>query len=204
MHWSVFVLNTIMNEYVQSISKTKQSKLKESPVVGPHTRVEPANGFLSWMFSWKPSSFSAFYITRRCNETRWDQRRQVKKMGSKWTRRQDDSKQDQTRRWDKVGQEDQTRQECKTRQDKKVGWDQPRPNKKIRPNRTRRRNQTKQDQTRNWGQTKQDQTRRRVVSHDWAGSPDKTRFTEWLSLWVGVSFISVQLQQERQAEEIPA
>src|SRR6218665_2086791 len=34
--------NVIMNEYVQSISKNKHSRLKESPVVCPCTRVEPA------------------------------------------------------------------------------------------------------------------------------------------------------------------
>ena len=30
-----------MNEEVQSINKTKRSKLKTSPVAGPRTRVEP-------------------------------------------------------------------------------------------------------------------------------------------------------------------
>jgi len=40
------MLNRATNEYqVQSIIKTKHSKLKESPVVGPRTREEPANGF---------------------------------------------------------------------------------------------------------------------------------------------------------------
>jgi len=39
------LLNVITNEYVASISKTKHSKLKESSVAGPRTRVEPAMGF---------------------------------------------------------------------------------------------------------------------------------------------------------------
>jgi len=33
-------------EYLQSISKTKHSKLTESSVVGPRTRVKPANYLL--------------------------------------------------------------------------------------------------------------------------------------------------------------
>jgi len=41
------MLNVIMNEYVQSVSKTKHSELKESPVAGPRTRVEPTNEFQS-------------------------------------------------------------------------------------------------------------------------------------------------------------
>ena len=47
------MLNVIMNGYVQSISKPKHSRLKESPEVGPRTHVEPANGShqqMAWMF----------------------------------------------------------------------------------------------------------------------------------------------------------
>ena len=43
----------VMNECAQSIdfNKTKRSKLKESPVVGPRTRVEPAqHGQLTALF----------------------------------------------------------------------------------------------------------------------------------------------------------
>ena len=41
------MLNVITNEYITSVSKTMHSKLKESPVVGPRTHVEPTNGFPS-------------------------------------------------------------------------------------------------------------------------------------------------------------
>src|SRR6218665_4034742 len=42
------MLNVITNENVQSIIKTKHSKLRESPAeVGPRTRVEPGKGFQS-------------------------------------------------------------------------------------------------------------------------------------------------------------
>ena len=41
------MLNVITNEYITPVSKTMHSKLKESPVVGPRTHVEPANGFQS-------------------------------------------------------------------------------------------------------------------------------------------------------------
>jgi len=33
------MLTVIMNEYVQSIGKTKHSKLRVSQVTGPHTRM---------------------------------------------------------------------------------------------------------------------------------------------------------------------
>ena len=41
------MLNVITNEYITSVSKTMHSKLKESPVAGPRTHVEPTNGFPS-------------------------------------------------------------------------------------------------------------------------------------------------------------
>jgi len=37
------MLNVITNEYVHKRSKTKNSRLKELPVVDPRTLVEPAN-----------------------------------------------------------------------------------------------------------------------------------------------------------------
>ena len=40
-------LNDITNEYITLVSKTMYSKVKESPVVGPRTLVEPTNGFPS-------------------------------------------------------------------------------------------------------------------------------------------------------------
>ena len=46
-----------MNWYVQPVSKTKRSKLKESPVMGPRTRVEPANGFPSTANRWRGRSY---------------------------------------------------------------------------------------------------------------------------------------------------
>jgi len=39
------ILKAVLNEYVQSVSNTKQSKLKESPEADPRTHVEPAKGF---------------------------------------------------------------------------------------------------------------------------------------------------------------
>ena len=39
------MLNVIMNEYFQSFCKTKHSKLKESPEMGPRAHMEPVNGF---------------------------------------------------------------------------------------------------------------------------------------------------------------
>jgi len=41
------MLNVVMNKYIHSVFKIKHSKLKESPEAGPHTRVEPTNGFPS-------------------------------------------------------------------------------------------------------------------------------------------------------------
>jgi len=41
------MLNIAMNEYFQSVRKTKHSKLKESPEVDPLTLVEPTNRFPS-------------------------------------------------------------------------------------------------------------------------------------------------------------
>jgi len=37
------MLNVVMNKYLQSISKTVSSTLKESPMEGPSTLVEPDN-----------------------------------------------------------------------------------------------------------------------------------------------------------------
>lgn len=39
------MLNVITNEHITSISKTMHSTLKESPMGGPRTCVEPVNGF---------------------------------------------------------------------------------------------------------------------------------------------------------------
>ena len=39
------MLNIAMNEYFQSVRKTKHSKLKESPETDPRTLVEPTNRF---------------------------------------------------------------------------------------------------------------------------------------------------------------
>ena len=41
------MLSVITNEYITSVSKTMHSKLEESPLAGPRTRVEPTNGFPS-------------------------------------------------------------------------------------------------------------------------------------------------------------
>jgi len=46
------MLNVSMNKYSQSVCKAKNSKLKESPVAGPRTHVEPANGFPFQIESW--------------------------------------------------------------------------------------------------------------------------------------------------------
>jgi len=51
------MLNVIVKEYVQSVCKTKHSKLEESPVVGPHTLVEPANRSLSTADKWRGCSW---------------------------------------------------------------------------------------------------------------------------------------------------
>ena len=40
------LVHAIINKYIHyQISRTKHNKQKESPVVGPRIRVEPANGF---------------------------------------------------------------------------------------------------------------------------------------------------------------
>ena len=39
---SFMMLNVVMNEYVQTVCKTKNNKMKESPMAGPRTHVEPA------------------------------------------------------------------------------------------------------------------------------------------------------------------
>lgn len=41
------MLNVVKSKYFQLVRKTKRSKLKESPEVGPRIRVEPTNGFPS-------------------------------------------------------------------------------------------------------------------------------------------------------------
>lgn len=42
------IVNIVINiDYLQAVRKTKHNMMKESPAVGPRTRVEPANGFPS-------------------------------------------------------------------------------------------------------------------------------------------------------------